>query len=172
MGNTTIVAMALRYPEPGALDRLGAAVATMSDDDTKHSMEKFVAAIRKLDLSEWEELHTDTVDLSPSFVPYVGHAVWGENYRRGAFMADLARAMSETGTSLDGELPDHLEPILRYLDTVDDPIGDLVEVLPMAIMRMTKELRDADRKNPYRHVLAAAAAAVARLVDGLRKASA
>ena len=172
MGDATVVAMAFRYPEPGALERLDAAIAGIGEDGVRHDMERFVAAVGTLELSEWEELQTDTVDLSPSFVPYVGHAVWGENYRRGAFMADLARAMLESGTSLDGELPDHLEPILRSLDATDRPIGDLVEVLPMALMRMAKELRAADKKNPYRHVLAAAAGAVERIVDDLRKANA
>ena len=40
----------------------------------------------------------------------LGHVVWGENYRRGAFMADLNAAMREAGVALHGELPDHLQP--------------------------------------------------------------
>lgn len=172
MGDATAVSMAFRYPRPESLEALEQALATIEDDATRQAMQRFVDAIHSLGLSEWEELHTDTLDLSPSFVPYVGHAVWGENYRRGAFMADLARAMNASNTSLDGELPDHLEPVLRYLDTAEQPLADLVEVLPMALMRMAKELRSADRGNPYRHALAAAEAAVEQCVDDARKATA
>jgi nitrate reductase delta subunit len=170
MGDAATVAMAMRYPRPDSLERLRDAVATMGDGGAARAMQHFVGLIGARSLAEWEELHTATVDLSPKFVPYVGHAVWGENYRRGAFMADLARAMADAGIELHGELPDHLDPILRYIDEVVDPHPDVVEVLPVALMRMSKELRKSDKKNPYRHVLEAAQTVSEQLIDARRKA--
>ena len=171
MGDPTLVATAFRYPGPDRLDALETAVRSIEDPTVRREMETFAEHIGRLSLAEWEELHTDTLDLSPLFVPYVGHVVWGENYRRGAFMADLSRSMGESGIDTAGELPDHVEPILRYVDTVDDPMVDLIEVLPQAIGRMIKELRSADKKNPYLHVLAAAAAAVHGVIEASRKVS-
>jgi len=170
MGDASAVAVAFRYPGPDSLGRLRDEVSTIESRPVRHSMENFLSQIGSKELSEWEELHTDTLDLSPKFVPYVGHAVWGENYRRGSFMADMSRAISEAGLDLFGELPDHVDPILRYLDTVSDPLEDVVEVLPQALMRMSKELSKADKKNPYRHVLDAAQTVAEELIDSRRKA--
>lgn len=170
MGDASAVAMAMRYPRESSLERLTDEVAMIEGKATRRAMSNFVAQIGVRSLAEWEELHTATVDLSPKFVPYVGHAVWGENYRRGAFMADLARAMADAGIELHGELPDHLDPILRYIDEVPDPHPDVLEVLSVALMRMSKELHKSDKKNPYRHVLDAAQSAADELMDTRRKA--
>ena len=96
--------------------------------------------------------------------------MWGENYRRGSFMADMSRELKEAGLDLLGELPDHLDPILRYLDTVAEPLEDVVEVLPQALMRMSKELSKAEKSNPYRHVLDAAQTVAEELIESRRKA--
>lgn len=172
MGDATIVASALRYPGPDGCATLAEAVRSIEHEPARREMECFVHAIEELSLAEWEELHTATLDLSPLFVPYVGHAVWGENYRRGAFMADLMRAQAEVGIGLHGELPDHLEPILRYLDAAPAPLADLIEVLPTALMKMDKELRTADRKSPYRRVLAAIRAVVDERIAAMRRTNA
>lgn len=160
MGAASIIAACLAYPQPGHVEALEDAVSTLPAGQVKRDLERFVARVHSIDLGDWEELHTRTLDLSPHFVPYVGHVVWGESYHRGAFMADLKREMAAHRVDLGGELPDHLAPILRLLDATADPPSELVEVLPGAVHAMTKELRRSDRDNPYRHVLAAAAAHV------------
>lgn len=154
MGAATVVAMALRYPGPGRTADLRTSAAEVPEGQLRRELERFCETVSRLDLGDWEELHTRTLDLSPLFVPYVGHVTWGESYRRGAFMADLKRAQDEAGVDREGELPDHLGPVLRLLDVLAP--ADLVEVLPAAIRRMQVQLREADRSNPYRHVLAAA----------------
>ncbi len=161
MAAAATIARCFAYPDDGRLDELRQAVAALPDGKVRTHLERFLSAIAPLSLGEWEELHTRTLDLSPHVVPYVGHVVWGESYKRGAFMADLMRAMTDAGIDMDGELPDHLAPILRYLEAVDAPHEELVEVLPQAVASMIKELKKSDRDNPYRHVLEAARAQVA-----------
>lgn len=85
-------------------------------------------------------------------------------------MADLSRAMTEAGIDLYGELPDHLDPVLRYIDDCPEPISDVVEVLPVALMRMTKELHNTDKNNPYRHLLDAAQTVAEEYAEARRKA--
>jgi nitrate reductase delta subunit len=165
MGDATIVAGGFIYPDSGSLDSLEAAVKEMSGSAARREMQRFVKEIRKVDLHRWEELHTETLDLSPKFVPYVGHVVWGENYRRGAFMADLQREYALAGVDRLGELPDHLEPVLRYLDATDHPLPDLVDVLPGAVATMIKDLKKEDRKNPYLYLLGAAQAVLGERVQ-------
>jgi nitrate reductase delta subunit len=116
---------------------------------------KFLGEIDDLDLAGWEELHTRTLDLAPIFAPYVGYVIWGDSYQRGEFMAAMKVAQDEAGIDRKGELPDHLDPLSRYLAVVDEPPPELVELFPQAIARMKKTLKAAEKGNPYRHVLRA-----------------
>lgn len=167
MRELTVTAAALRYPMPDGVTSLEAMIAELEPGPTSRELRAFVSSIGRLSLGEWEELHTRTLDLSPMFVPYVGHVAWGENYRRGDFMANLKRAQDEAGVERYGELPDHLEPVLRYLAAAQQPVEDLVEVVPATVETMRRDLKKADKANPYRHVLAAASAAIRqRLSEG------
>jgi nitrate reductase delta subunit len=164
MSGRAVVAEGFRYPAPGALAQLRDRVRRMPTGPARKDMERFVAGIAVLDLGEWEELHTRTLDLSPLFVPYVGHAAWGENYRRGEFMAEMKGALREAGVDPSGELPDHIEPVLRYLDVAPEPLPDLLDVLPGAVEKMTMELKKAEPDNVYRYLLAAVGHVVEEVV--------
>ena len=143
-----VIALGYRYPVPGSAEVLADAIETYTWGVVQRHLRRFVKAIESLTQGEWEELHTATLDLSPKFVPYVGHVTWGENYRRGEFMADLTREITGVDVSLDGELPDHIEPILRYLAVQTNPMADLVEVLPASVKTMQDTLRQAHPENP------------------------
>jgi len=160
MNGAAAVALGYRYPAAGHAAALAVAVAGLTPGATRTAMERFVAAVTPLPSGDWEELHTRTLDLSPLFVPYVGHVAWGESYRRGAFMADLKAAQTAAGVDQGGELPDHIEPILRYLATGVEPIPDLSAVLAGTVAEMRNDLRKREPDNPYRHLLEATAAAV------------
>jgi len=162
MEQAEVVALGFRYPFPGAREELDSAVAGLAEGPVRREMERFSKAVGRLELAEWEELHTRTLDLSPLFVPYVGHAMWGESYRRGAFMADLKAEMTRVGVDAGGELPDHLEPVLRYLAVAESLPPDLEAALPAAVAAMGGELEKAEPGNPYRHLLAAVRRLVAR----------
>ncbi len=155
-----LVAECFAYPGPETVNGLRSQVEVLDRGSARSELAAFLEAVARLDLGAWEELHTRTLDLSPLFVPYVGHVIWGENYRRGEFMADLKGEQRRAGVETGGELPDHLAPVLRYLAATDRPLEDLVEVLPDAIDKMERTLRKAEPSNPYRHLLAAAGAAV------------
>ncbi len=151
-----VIALGFDYPAPGSLEVFAEAVESSTHGVVKRHLGRFVDELQTLSIGEWEELHTSTLDLTPLFVPYVGHVAWGENYRRGAFMADLNAAMRETGVDLNGELPDHIAPLLRYLSVAPEPLDDLIQELPGAVETMAKTLTKASAKNPYRHLMAAA----------------
>ncbi len=163
MHPAVIVAMGYRYPHPTAAADLDAAISLWLRGSIEGHMRRFHDEVGELSLGEWEELHTVTLDLTPYFIPYVGDVAWGENYRRGAFMAELKVAMERAGVQLGGELPDHIEPVLRYLAAVEEPLGDLVDVLPSAVVTMKQVLHNASPNNPYRHLLAATVDLVADL---------
>ena len=64
-------------------------------------------------------------------------------------MAKMNRELMKADIDPEGELPDHLIPILRYLGQTAQPLPELVEVLDPAIQRMIGGLRSADPTNPY-----------------------
>ena len=156
------IAVGFRYPRPDSLEILTGVVAQTRGVVHRH-LQNFLNEVSVLSQAEWEELHTSTLDLSALFVPYVGHVMWGDNYKRGEFMAELKGVMRNEGIGLGGELPDHLEPIMRYLAAADSPLTELVDVLPGAMTYMEQTLKTASPQNPYLHLLAATTAFVADL---------
>lgn len=156
MSDFTLLAKAFTYPGPGLLEELEAWVVESAKSPAREAVASFVKQIAALSLSEWEELSTRTLDLSPAAAPYIGFQVWGESYQRGEFMAMLNRAMFELDVDPEGELPDHIVPVLRYLNVAERPVPELLEQFEPAVTRMIGILREKDKNNPYLHLFGAA----------------
>lgn len=150
-----MLADALRYPTPRLSARLSGGLSTITDPGTRKALGRFVQAIQDISLGEWEELYTRTFDLSPVVAPYLGYQIWGDGYPRGNFMAALNRAYHVQGMEDEGELPDHLGLILRYLGTGAHPLPELGEVFAPATKKMLAILRKSDKDNPYVAILGA-----------------
>ncbi|HVP21363.1 MAG TPA: hypothetical protein VMS73_05825 [Anaerolineaceae bacterium] len=144
-----LYAEAFRYPGPGHLVKLEAGLAYLLPESEDHYLAAFLDRVRRLSLGEWEELYTRTLDMNPPAAPYIGFQTWGESYQRGEFLALMSREIAAYGIDLDGELPDHLVPVLRYLAEVNTPSPGLQEVFAPAIRRMIAALKKVDSENPY-----------------------
>lgn len=152
----TLIADAFCYPWPGQEAYFETGLSQIPDGPEKQAAARALSAICSLDLTAREELYTRTFDLNPPAAPYVGFQIWGESYQRGAFLAMMNRALAEAGVETEGELPDHLIPVLRYLSRVVDPLPELREALLPALERMQAALHKADPENPYLALLQAA----------------
>ena len=166
MGTYIWIANAFRYPAPGRLKTLRTSLSDIPKGAVKDACSTFLAGIEKLSLNQWEELYTRTLDLNPQTAPYVGFQTWGENYQRGKFMANLNQVFQPLAINLDGELPDHIVPILRYLEVSPRPIQELVEILEPSITRIAGVLRKADPYNPYLDLFEAILHAIGTLQVG------
>jgi nitrate reductase delta subunit len=155
MGIYQQLAEALQYPYQDQFINLQKNLDQSVNGSVKKSLTKFIQKMQDLSLSEREELYTRTLDLNPLAVPYVGYHAWGESYKRGAFMSGLNKMMDQLGINKDGELPDHLVPILRYLEVSSSPIHELNEVFLKSIKTMRKDLKSLESDNPYNDLLAA-----------------
>lgn len=155
MGSYAILADALCYPVPGRLDMLNGIASQLPDGPVRTAFSQFLAAIADLSLAGWEELHTRTLDLDPPAAPYIGYQTWGDSYQRGTFMSMMNRAITAHQIDSEGELPDHLIPVLRLMDRLDEPFPELEEVLPPAVARIHAALVKADPENPYVNLIAA-----------------
>jgi nitrate reductase molybdenum cofactor assembly chaperone NarJ/NarW len=76
---------------------------------------KFREFVEHCTLERLEELYTATFDLQPLCYPYVGYQLFGEEFRRGLFMARLKEQYRLALFDSGKELPDHICVILRFL---------------------------------------------------------
>ena len=128
--------------------------------DAASVLERFYTEIEKQTPQKLEELYTITFDMQPVCYPYVGYQLFGESYKRGAFMAQLNEAYHGVKYSAGDELPDHISVILRFL-ALDVSIRQgefcqslLNEGLIPALEKMTK-LFATQSENPYAGLLSA-----------------
>ncbi|HQU37449.1 MAG TPA: nitrate reductase molybdenum cofactor assembly chaperone [Anaerolineales bacterium] len=83
--------------------------------EAAESLQRFANFIEENSLQRMQELFTTTFDMQPVCYPYVGFHLYGESYKRGAFMAQLNEAYHGIGYSAEQELPDNLAVILRFI---------------------------------------------------------
>jgi len=160
MSRYSLLADAFGYPGPESLENLRAGLSGQDPGAARTAFAAFIRKIERFSLSEWEELYTRTWDLSPLAAPYVGYQIWGETTPRGHFLAEMNRALVLAGVDPKGELPDHLIPVLHYLEVSQDPLLPLMEILEPALKRMRAALQEAERDNPYLDLLEAVLASL------------
>ena len=138
--------------------------ATRSASARSHanvSLGEFIAAVEPLSMSGLQELYTRTFDLNPSCALEIGYHLFGENYKRGEFLAHLRQTEAPFSLGQDQQLPDYLPVLLRLLAKLEDEElrGSLiVECLIPAIEKMLASFKESD--NPYRLLLAAVRSAL------------
>lgn len=137
----------LSYPHisPAAAARRCADTAQREIADAVPLLESFASLAESSGLGELQESYTrafdlDTMSLSePTCYPYVGHYLFDESHKRGAFILELRKRFRGEGFEDDSDLADHLVVLLRFLAVCDDDTlaGELVDdaVLP-ALARM------------------------------------
>ncbi len=131
-----------------------------SQPDAAPLLESFYRTMEERSLEQMQELYTATFDMQPVCYPYVGYQLFGESYKRGAFMAQLNEAYQASCYSAGQELPDHLAVILRFmgLETAKKQ-GDfcqalLMEALKPALEKMLQVFGQ-QSENPYFRLLSA-----------------
>jgi len=83
--------------------------------DVAPLLESFYHATEQRSLEQMQELYTTTFDMQPVCYPYLGYQLFGESYKRGAFMAQLNEAYHVVGYSAGQELPDHIAVVLHFV---------------------------------------------------------
>jgi nitrate reductase delta subunit len=139
----------LEYPGPDIGARCAELSRRLKDEHpaASQAMEEFAAAIEAMPAMALEEMYAATFDLNPVCCLYVGYHLFGESYKRGAFMANLNAGYRELGFDPGSELPDHLPVILRYLAVLEDAEREswlLEEAVLPALVKIRKALDSTD----------------------------
>ncbi len=127
------------------------------DPEAADLLRKSEPVLARMPLTQMQEIYTRIFDLQPACYPYVGHHLFGEDYRRGLFMSGLKRHYFSSGFSAEKELPDHLAVMLRFLaQSPQDQESDEL-ILECMIPALEKMLAGGVRQgdNPYRAALEA-----------------
>ena len=116
----------------------------------------FSKGVVTLPLSELQELYTRTFDLSPVCTLDIGYHLFGENYKRGVFLANLRETEAPFDLGQEHQLPDYLPVLLRLSTKLDDQelrSALIVDCMIPALEKMSRTLSAGE--NPYRHLIAA-----------------
>ncbi len=152
----------LEYPTTAALQKSGLYIQHLRETDpvAAQSFEAFQGGTQERTLEQMEELFTRVFDMQPLCYPYVGYHLFGESYKRGAFMAQLNETYHQCGFIVEKELPDHISIVLRYLAldsekrTEDFGWALLYDGLMPALKKMTVALKK-HTENPYAELASA-----------------
>jgi nitrate reductase molybdenum cofactor assembly chaperone NarJ/NarW len=142
---------------------LGAGIVITGDPDLVASLVQFQANVKELSLSALQELYTRTFDLNPVCSLEIGYHLFGENYKRGEFLANLRETEAPFDLGQQRQLPDYLPVLLRLLTRLER--GELRDSLIADCMipgidKMIEALAQAS--NPYAELVKAVCSALNR----------
>lgn len=141
----------LAYPRENwaALVEESAACLAVECPEAGALLAPFVAHVRATPQGELEESFTRTFDNTDERALEVGWHVFGENYTRGSFMANMRGKLREVGVEENGELPDHLSHLLPLIARLPErKAADLAaETIAPAVQKVRGAL--AELRNPW-----------------------
>lgn len=115
----------------------------------------FQTWVTKEPVGQVEEIYTSAFDLQGICCLYVGHHLFGDNYQRSWFMAQLKQGYRDKNFTCGNELPDHVVVVLRFLALGwEDEFSQVLleEGLVPAMGKMVQAF-DTDNHHPYGQVL-------------------
>ena len=151
----------LSYPHASPVEaaRRCADVAGTESEAAAALLDAFVSLAEETPLGTLQEEYTRTFDLDtmsrsqPTCYPYVGHYLFDESHKRGAFILGLKKRFRAAGFEDDSDLGDHLVVLLGFLGVCDDETlaSELVDdaILP-ALRRMAIASGTADERASIR----------------------
>jgi len=168
-GRYEALAALFKYPDAEFETALDDAAEIMDSTSDKESFDSFRRRIAAMKAEEREELYTRTFDLNPVCTLEIGWQLFGEDYKRGAFLVKMRQLLREHGIPEETELPDHLTYMLSALDRIETESGR--ELAEKYIRPALKKMIDGfkERSNPYFSLLQFLDAELAREFDSERR---
>ncbi len=140
------------YPDASVRERAASCAAHLQQisAEATASLESFIRFLEANGSSGVEQAFTGTFDLQALCHPYVGYQLCGESQQRTMFLIKLRELYRQYNFTSEGELPDHLSEVLRFLGSIAEQAcrQEIIEdgLLP-ALAKMTQGI-EADQ-HPY-----------------------
>lgn len=140
----------LDYPRTtltGVADECAALVAGRSAEAAL-LLREFESFAARTPLARLEEIYTGVFELDATCHPYVGYHLFGESYKRSAFLLGLKERYRPYAVECGVELPDHLAVMLRFL-AVNADLTEAEEIIGEALHpALRKMLKSKDEEPP------------------------
>lgn len=147
----------LHYPDAACRENIARASSVLAAKapDAAARVDRFAERTSALSVQQFQELFTQTFDLSPVCSLEVGWQLYGEEYVRGGFLVSMRSLLRQYGVEESVELPDHLTHLLPLLDRMEPREGRyfIDKYLAPALAKMLAPFEGKD--NPYEEVLRA-----------------
>jgi nitrate reductase delta subunit len=145
--NCEDLASLLEYPKSGLLSIASSCSSALESSvpDTAAAIRRFAEVIGQLDQNQREEAYAQTFDLNPARCLDLGYQIFGETYKRGAFLVKMKQTVAAHDVACGAELWDHLPVVLRLLPRLrgDEDAGALVsEVVLPAVEKILRTFDD------------------------------
>ena len=136
------------YPDPGFEADVNRAIVSLAVlyPRAGQQLEVFLGLLPQGDLIALQQLHTRTFDVQAITSLDIGYTLFGEDYKRGALLANLSAEHTRAGHDCGLELGDHLTNVLRLVPRLMDAAvrEDLVRLLlAPALQAMIREFEPA-----------------------------
>ncbi|HBG04354.1 MAG: nitrate reductase molybdenum cofactor assembly chaperone [Geobacteraceae bacterium GWC2_58_44] len=112
------LARLLDYPQgkQGLLESYDSLAAFLSQSGLESPAAPFQALVRSSTLAELQEDYVAHFDFNPAAAPYLGHHLYGDNQKKGAYMISVKQEFGRHDFEpAENELPDHLAVLLSFL---------------------------------------------------------
>jgi len=147
----------LEYPDASLARSVGDCVAALAQEapESHAHLIEFQNEIADKSPGQLQEMYTNAFDLRPDCTPNLGYHLFGDDGRRGLFLAELKGRMAARGLPPGAELPDHLTLVLRYLDASEEEerLVMIEDCLLPAAGRIVEVFGRGE--NPYGHAMRA-----------------
>ena len=112
------LAQLLDYPQDrdGLLASYGDLASYLETSGHVSPAAPFAAFVASSTLAELQEDYVANFDFNPAAAPYLGHHLYGDNQKKGAYMIRVKQEFGRHDFTPEGcELPDHLAVLLGFL---------------------------------------------------------
>jgi nitrate reductase molybdenum cofactor assembly chaperone NarJ/NarW len=144
------------YPDPSLPARVEACIPEVTGflPGATRFLEDFQRSLQELGISRLQEAYTSVFDFQPECTLNLSYHLFGEDQRRGIFLAKLKELYQVSGIETGTELPDHLYYLLRYvaIDLKSEESKAIInDCLLPAISNILQGMRG--KSDPYRSLL-------------------
>lgn len=150
------LANVLEYPTEDWFSRLEKckALSLLTDRAGNEYFSGFCVEIHKFVLLELQEIYTRTFDLNPVCALEIGYHLFGEDYKRGEFLARLRETENPYELGQEQQLPDYLPVVLRLLGQMEDA-EERAAMIGYCLIPALKKMNETFEKkqNPYGNVI-------------------
>lgn len=137
-----------RYPDAEYLNKINACQALMERDYPEAALQLnvFTKYMNNATEDQREEIYTKTFDVQPICYLDLGYVIFGEDYKRGAFLLHMQGEQQRINNDCGSDLPDNICNVFTLLSKSDDEafIDELaVEIIIPAVKKILAEFASA-----------------------------